>query len=241
VLGRVPGAGPKFSRTLGAEYKDKIDFFVAASLSQQSSDLRRIRPSARIADLLDQRRPLFEEGRGDYLGNCLKYDMQTYMVDLLVRQDKMTMAHSMENRVPFLDRDLVAYVRSLPRRYLVGDKVAVRNRTMKNTKILLKRLAQRSFDRKFVYRPKSGFGLPLVHFYQNHRFVSFMEDQILPGMRRRGIVDSNAVEQCWRNISQMPRRMDEILWIPIAFEVWAQQFLDNAAHARCATYAPKYA
>lgn len=240
ALGHLPGVGAKVARTLGTEFKDRVDFFVASSMSQSPSELESLRPGATLAVLLERRRSLFEEGRGDYLGNCLKYDMQTYMVDLLVRQDKMTMAHSMENRVPFLDRDLVAFIRGLPMKYLVGNRLSGRNRTMRNTKILLKRLAARAFDYKFAYRPKAGFGLPLLHFYRNSRFVSLMEERLLPGMKQRGIVNAAAVEQCWRKISQLPRRMDEVLWIPIAFELWAQQFVDNAARARNSTYAAKY-
>ena len=63
---------------------------------------------------------LFHEGGGDHLSNCLKYEMQTYLVDLLVRQDKMTMAHGVENRVPFLDRRVVDFARTLPAEHLVG-------------------------------------------------------------------------------------------------------------------------
>jgi asparagine synthase (glutamine-hydrolysing) len=234
----MAGIRDKLSRALGAELKDDADFFMASSMPQRFSDLSAIRPQIRIEDVLARRRPLFEEGGGDFLRNCLKYDMQTYMVDLLVRQDKMTMAHSMENRVPFLDRDLVAFVRSLPMNYLVGNRMLVRNRTMRNTKILLKQLARRTFDEKFVYRPKSGFGLPLLRFYQDSRFVSFMEDKILPGMKRRGIVNSGEIERTWRNISRMPRRLDELLWTPIAFEMWAQQFLDSSKRAQSATCVP---
>ena len=46
--------------------------------------------------------------------------MQTYLVDLLVRQDKMTMAHGVENRVPFLDRRVVDFARTLPAEHLVA-------------------------------------------------------------------------------------------------------------------------
>ena len=66
----------------------------------------------------------FNEGGGDHLSNCLKYDMQTYLVDLLVRQDKMTMAHGVENRVPFLDRRVVDFARTLPAEHLVDDSAA---------------------------------------------------------------------------------------------------------------------
>ena len=68
----------------------------------------------------------------------MKYEMQTHMVDLLLRQDRMTMAHSLEGRVPFLDRNFIAFIRSLPSSALVGDKLRLRDRRMHNTKILLK-------------------------------------------------------------------------------------------------------
>ena len=80
-----------------------------------------MRPGADLAPALARRAALFHEGGGDHLSNCLKYEMQTYLVDLLVRQDKMTMAHGMENRVPFLDRRVVDFARTLPAEHLVDD------------------------------------------------------------------------------------------------------------------------
>ncbi len=79
-----------------------------------------MRPGADLAPALARRAALFHEGRGDHLSNCLKYEMQTYLVDLLVRQDKMTMAHGVENRVPFLDRRVVDFARTLPAEHLVA-------------------------------------------------------------------------------------------------------------------------
>ena len=80
-----------------------------------------MRPGADLAPALARRAALFHEGGGDHLSNCLKYEMQTYLVDLLVRQDKMTMAHGVENRVPFLDRRVVDFARTLPAEHLVGE------------------------------------------------------------------------------------------------------------------------
>jgi asparagine synthase (glutamine-hydrolysing) len=176
--------------------------------------------------VLSKRRSVFEEGRGDYLSNCMKYEMQTYMVDLLVRQDKMTMAHSIENRVPYLDRNLVSFVRSLPPELLIRNKLTLRGQQTGNTKFILKQLARTIFDDGFVYRPKAGFTLPLLTYYQNRHFVSLMQEQILPGIRKRGLIQAETVSRWWNNKESLPRSLDEKLWVSIALELWAQQFLD---------------
>jgi asparagine synthase (glutamine-hydrolysing) len=223
LLCHLPRLGEKFSRNLGIEFRDPIEFFIGASMFQRPAELLQARPQANIGDVLEQRRSLFDEGCGDYLNNCLKYEMQTYMVDLLVRQDKMTMAHSVENRVPYLDRDLVSFVRTLPIDLLIGARLSL---PVRNTKVILKDLARRSFGDRFVYRPKSGFSLPLLAYYQDKRFVMLMEDLLLPGMKTRGVVQSDAIRRWWTNIEKLPRILDETMWIAIAFELWAQQFLD---------------
>ena len=226
-LSRLPSLGEKFSRNFGADFGDEIEYFITSSMFQRPSELIKVRPQADIIKVLARRRVLFEEGRGDHLSNCLKYEMQTYLVDLLVRQDKMTMAHSLENRVPFLDRDLVSFVRTLPPHLLIGNRLSLRDRRMHNTKMLLKDLARRTFDDAFVYRPKSGFTLPLLRYYRDKRFVELMEDRLLPGIKNRGVLQPDTIRRWWRNLPQLPRILDETLWISIAFELWAQQFLDG--------------
>ena len=99
---------------------DPVGTFIRASQFHSDARLSKLRPTANLQPALAKRRALFEEGRGDHLSNCLKYDMRTHLVDLLVRQDKMAMAHGVENRVPFLDRDVVEFARALPVEHLVG-------------------------------------------------------------------------------------------------------------------------
>ena len=53
-----------------------------------------------------------------------------------------------------------------------------------------------------------------------------MEEKLLPGMRRRGIVEAHVMEKWWRNLASEPPGTAEALWNGIAFEVWAQRFLD---------------
>ena len=151
--------------------------------------------------------------------------MQTYLVDLLVRQDKMTMAHSLENRVPFLGRQVVAFARQPPTRFLVGSSPFRRKSRMRNTKVILKDLARRTFDEDFVYRAKSGFSLPLARYFADKRFQSLMNDKLLPGMHRRGLLNEGVVKDWWQSLPNLPRGSDETVWIFVAFELWAQTFL----------------
>lgn len=230
LLKRLPRMGQKFLRIFGNS-GDAASRFIAASLFQHPNELLRIRPEADLEKVFERRRALFSEGRADHLSNCLKYEMQTYLVDLLVRQDKMTMAHSLENRVPFLDRNLVSFIRTLPNHLLVGSMLRLRDSRSRGTKILLKRLAERTFPEDFVYRPKSGFSLPLSRYYTDKRFEEMMEDRLLPGMIERGLVQTDVVRTWWRNLPNMRRSMDETLWVSIALELWAQRFVDKRVAA----------
>jgi len=226
LLVHLPGIGATMERNF-APAGDPVASFLMASLFLRPSHLAQLRPDADFDAVIGKRRAIFAEGRADHFSNCLKYDMQTYMADLLVRQDKMTMAHSMENRVPFLDREMVSLIRSLPTHHLVSPAVNPFGNRARNTKRLLKTLARATFSEAFVYRPKSGFSLPLPDYYADRRFREMMEDRLLPGMINRGLVRADVVRSWWKSLFTHGRGMDEALWIPIALEIWAQKMIDG--------------
>jgi asparagine synthase (glutamine-hydrolysing) len=91
---------------------------------------------------------------------------------------------------------------------------------------VVKELARRSFDDAFVYRRKSAFNLPLAQYFRSDRFVALMEDRLLPGMAARGLVDVAVVRRWWRRALSAPSTT-EAFWIPVALELWAQQFIDE--------------
>jgi asparagine synthase (glutamine-hydrolysing) len=202
---------------------DPIDAFIRATQFHPEVRLSKLRPAANLRTAIEQRRALFEEGGADHLSNCIKYEMRSHLVDLLVRQDKMMMAHGVENRVPFLDRRVIEFARALPAEYLVGPSAPM---GAPDTKSVLKELARRSFDAKFVYRRKSAFNLPLAQYFRCSRFVTLMEDRLLPGMAARGLVDVAVVRRWWRR-ALSAHSTTEAFWIPVALELWAQQFIDG--------------
>ena len=234
ILKRIPHFG-KFcmSRFNNPNRADDKDWFIAQSAFQSPDHLFMLREEMRFDQVLAVRRAIFDEGNGDYLSNCLKYEMATYMVDLLVRQDKMTMAHSMENRVPFLDHHLVTFIRGLSSDRLVGAVPKINQSVMRNTKVILKRLALKYFPPDFVNRPKLGFALPLKAFLLHPQFRPIMEDLVLPGVRQRGILNAKVLERYWRESLNGNDERTESVWICSAFEIWANQFLGGNTMPVC--------
>ena len=92
---------------------DLVDTFIRASQFHSEARLSKLRPAANLRPALEKRRALFEEGHADHLSNCLKYDMRTHLVDVLVRQDKMAMTRSREPR-PFIDQHVFEFAAPWP-------------------------------------------------------------------------------------------------------------------------------
>jgi len=87
-------------------------------------------------------------------------DFKTYLPDdVLTKVDRMSMAHSLEVRVPLLDHAVVEFAFSLPLALKIRKQ---REPSGPVTKLLLKRSAARFFPDSFLGRPKRGFGIPLV-------------------------------------------------------------------------------
>ena len=207
----------RFADAQRANAHDRVDAFIRASQFHSEARLAKLRPGANLRPAMDKRRALFQDGDADHLSNCVKYEMRTHLVDVLMRQDKMMMAHGVENRVPFLDRHVIDFARALPAEHLLGPL---------GTKLVVKELVRRRFGAAFVDRRKSAFNLPLAQYFRSSRFVSLMEDRLLPGMAARGIVDVTVVRRWWRRALAAPSTT-EGFWITVALELWAQQFVDR--------------
>jgi asparagine synthase (glutamine-hydrolysing) len=80
---------------------------------------------------------------------------------LLMRVDKLTMAHAVEARVPFLDHDVVEFAMKLPPSYKLSDATG---------KKILKKVAASYLDEDMVYRRKQGFGAPMEEWFQEGDF-----------------------------------------------------------------------
>jgi asparagine synthase (glutamine-hydrolysing) len=113
-------------------------------------------------------RQLFKQaGNRDPLNQSLYVDLKSYLCDnCLVKVDRMSMAVSLESRVPLLDKELVELAFRIP-----GNLKVVNGKT----KILLKRVAARHVPSECVYRPKEGFSIPIKNWLKS-RLRPLMEE-----------------------------------------------------------------
>jgi|JI6StandDraft_1071083.scaffolds.fasta_scaffold02803_4 asparagine synthase (glutamine-hydrolysing) len=184
-------------------------------------------PGARVEDAISQRLDHLAAIPGTGLRKQIRYEAESYLPDLLLRQDKMTMAHGVECRVPFLDLGVARAARSLPLHSLAGATYGP-NARMRGTKRLIKQLASAEFGPAFAYRRKRGFDVPLAAFFRQPEIRERMQDEWLPGLKLRGILDGVAVERLWQVLlssHEGGKETAEALWVAVGLEVWARQSL----------------
>ncbi len=202
--------------------------FIASSAFFKPMQLQDYLEDRSLEDCLGDRYEIYKACAGGELSvnKLLNYEMKTYLVDILNRQDKMSMAASIETRVPYLDYKLIEKVRrQKPNVYLVGSK----NKTVRYTKKPLKRLSKRIFGEEFTYRPKSGFPLPLnEYFTQDRKLIEYSEDELLPNLLSMELLNKQTVLSNWNRRSDLTHfEFESGLWILLAFAMWERIFLGD--------------
>jgi asparagine synthase (glutamine-hydrolysing) len=209
---------------------DAEDFVLASSVIDPVV-AKSLYPSFDRGRALRARRAHFDSVTGSGLERGLKYELRTYLEPLLIRQDKMTMASSVENRVPFLDKAFVEFVfGDLPDEALVRPPLPDLWNFRRSNKIIPKRLAAGVFGDDFAYRKKLGFGIPLAEFLTGPGFDERFRDDILPSIRSRGLLDAGTMSRAWDSWKRSPGRaggLQEVIWSGITLEVFLRLFMDG--------------
>ncbi len=151
--------------------------------------------------------------------SALQYcDLRGYLpLDILVKVDRMTMAHSIEARPPLLDHRLVEFAARVP------ADLKIRGTT---TKYLFKQAVRGLIPDAIIDRRKQGFGVPLASWFRGP-WTGFVRDLLLSDTsRQRGILDRGYVEHLLR-LNQRGRNMDSQIWTLLSFEQWCRTFLDR--------------
>lgn len=148
----------------------------------------------------------------DELDQSLYIDLKSYLVDnCLVKVDRMSMACSLESRVPLLDRELVELAFRVPSELKISGG---------RTKDLLKRVAARHVPRECVYRPKEGFSIPIKHWLRTE-FRPLMEELLSPGrISEEGIFDNDTVQRLKTEHLDGKANHSHVLWSMLVFQDW---------------------
>ncbi|MGQ0539505.1 MAG: asparagine synthase (glutamine-hydrolyzing) [Gemmatimonadaceae bacterium] len=156
------------------------------------------------------------------LDKLLYADTKTYLHELLMKQDQMSMAASIESRVPFLDHPLVEYASSLPAR------LKLRGWT---TKYVLRRAMQDVLPDEVLSRRKMGFPVPVGAWLRGSH--SHLVDEFVLGERAlaRGLFQPDEIRRLAAAHRSGKEKHDERLWMLLNWEIWQRIFLDGEAAA----------
>ncbi len=157
-----------------------------------------------------------EAGQRAPKDQALYADFGSYLVDnCLTKVDCMSMACSIEARVPLLDRELVELAFQLPPALKYDGS---------RTKILLKRIAARHVPRECVYRPKEGFSIPIKNWLKDE-FRGIVEHCLAPErLSREGLFEPAAVARLWREHLDNRANHSHLLWSLLVFEQWRDRW-----------------
>lgn len=152
------------------------------------------------------------------LQRLLYADQKTYLHELLMKQDQMSMAASIESRVPFLDHKLVEFSTALP------DRLKLRGWT---TKYVLREAMKGLLPESILRRAKMGFPVPLGRWFRGE-FRPLL-DEFVVGERTvaRGLFQPDFLQRLVQEHAAGRADHTERLWTLVNFEMWQRHFLDG--------------
>ncbi|HSK11069.1 MAG TPA: asparagine synthase (glutamine-hydrolyzing) [Vicinamibacterales bacterium] len=162
--------------------------------------------------------PYTTAARVPLLQRVLYTDIKTYLVELLMKQDQMSMAASVESRVPFLDHVLVEFAASLPPRWKLSGLT---------TKWILRAAARGLLPREILERPKMGFPVPLGRWLRSGWAATAREVLLDRRSRERGVVAPQAVAALIADHEAGRADGTDAIWSLINLELWYRTFIDG--------------
>src|SRR6266566_4768410 len=160
----------------------------------------------------------FAEASGSTLERMSHADLQTYLVELLMKQDQMSMAASVESRVPFLDHQLVEHVVRMP------VELKVRGIT---TKVVLREALRKRIPREILRRRKLGFPVPLGRWARERHAPLIRETILGPRALARGMFERPVLERLVTEHERGAANHTDRLWLLLNLEMWHRIFIDG--------------
>ncbi|HEY0427330.1 MAG TPA: asparagine synthase (glutamine-hydrolyzing) [Pyrinomonadaceae bacterium] len=176
---------------------------------------------ARIAEknpYFYQQNWLKETDAKNLLDKLLYADTKTYLHELLMKQDQMSMAASIESRVPFLDHKLVEFTARMP------ERMKIRGR---DTKWILREAMKGILPEEILTRGKMGFPVPIGSWFRNE-FRHLIDEYVLSERAvGRGLFEREFLRRLAAEHQSGAADHAQRLWFLVNFEMWSRQFLDG--------------
>ena len=211
--------------------------FFRPEVWEQVKDLRTI--DIFRSEFPDTRAPASPE---EYVDHSLYLEARTFLHGLLVVEDKLSMAHSLENRVPFLDNDLVDFAQALPVRHKLRDleNVVALNENepgqktqryfekTRDGKLLLRKVMSRYVPDEIANQVKQGFSGPDSSWFRGDSIDYVRETLYSPDAAIYDFLDPDGVQRLVNEHLDGRENRRLLLWSLLCFEHWCRTFLHGA-------------
>jgi asparagine synthase (glutamine-hydrolysing) len=167
----------------------------------------------------------WERSSGEMLQRLLYTDIKTYLVELLMKQDNMSMAASIESRVPFLDHVLVEFASRIPSEVQIQGLAGKR---------ILKKAVEDLLPHEILYRPKLGFPTPWSGWLAGPRLETIRAMLLEPRSLDRGYFRRESIERLFEEHKAKHRDNYDRIWRLLNLEVWHRVCLEGESHAEVA-------
>ena len=186
---------------------------LSQSLRQRMNGFSSLQVVEPYLKLIEQERP-----QSDFLARMTYLELKLRLPELLLmRVDKITMATSVEARVPFLDHHLVEYALGVPRSLKVEGTTG---------KHILKRALENILPHDLLYEPKRGFGAPVREWFRDGLGGWFDEHLLNSTMRKRDLLDYSFVARMLEEHRSRKRDWGFHLWALLNLSLWYERWID---------------
>ncbi len=163
--------------------------------------------------------PFDADPQSSALRRILYFDQTSWLPDnLLERGDRMSMAASIESRVPFLDHELAEFASSLPDRYRVRGKCS---------KWILREAGKQLLPARILARPKVGFRVPVNRWFRGEMREYLLDHLQSASSMTRTYFDPKALDNVLAEHVDGRQNHEKLLWSLLNLEIWHRQY----AHA----------
>jgi asparagine synthase (glutamine-hydrolysing) len=220
LFGSLPwarGRARTFSKFLKkTRYASLEDQIVAGGALMDDSELQRLLGDSEAFQKSIHRRSHFlqRDESLDILTRCQLFDISTYLPPLFVRQDKMSMAASIENRVPFATPQILSIALRLPQ----SSRATAFGR-----KLFLKSCLNRYIPKKYANRRKWGFGLPLGAWLSRPEGTARLRSLVARDSPLHGLMDMKTVREVVTSFNRDSEKANTV-WTLLSLKVWMDVF-----------------
>lgn len=157
--------------------------------------------------------------RFDDISGELYLDLKSYLVDdILVKVDRMSMATSLETRVPLIDHKVVEFAFQIP------GHLKLKGLT---TKWIFKKAMERLLPPQNIYRSKEGFSIPIKHWLRNELKELMLHYLSESRIKEAGLFNFAPIQNKIESHMRGRENYSHQLWSLLVFEIWREKFLQS--------------